>query len=277
LVAKAIRKSRVGINDPSRPIGSFIFMGPTGVGKTELAKSLARSLFNSEKELIRFDMSEYSEKHSVSKLIGSPPGYVGYEEGGKLTEAVRRKPYSILLFDEVEKSHQEVFNLFLQILDDGRITDSQGRTVNFKNTVIIMTSNIGSGLVLEGKENEEAMMKELQGFFRPEFLNRLDEIVTFKSLSSNDIALIVEKELKELFDRLKEKEYLISATKDVVIKIAKEGADPLFGARPIKRYISRHIENIIVDKIIDDDLKTGKLYQISIENDKFVIKGKAVS
>lgn len=277
LVSKAIRKSRVGINDPNKPIGTFVFMGPTGVGKTELAKSLARILFNSEKELIRFDMSEFSEKHSVSKLIGSPPGYIGYEEGGKLTEAVRRKPYSILLFDEIEKANNEVFNLFLQILDDGIITDSQGRTVNFKNTVVIMTSNIGSNLILEGKNNEKELFKELQSFFRPEFINRIDEIVTFQSLSPNIVSQIIQKELSELNERLKEKEYLVSYSKEVIIKIGKEGFDPLFGARPLKRYISRHIENLIVDFIIDNSMKTNEEYEIIVENNKFKIIEKRIS
>ncbi len=277
LVANAIRKSRVGLNDPSRPIGSFIFMGPTGVGKTQVAKSLAKIMFNSEKEMLRFDMSEYSEKHSVSKLIGSPPGYIGYEEGGKLTEAVRRKPYSILLFDEVEKAHAEVFNLFLQMLDDGHLTDSQGRKVNFKNTIIIMTTNIGSNILLNGKLNQEKALEELQSFFRPELLNRIDEIVQFNSLTMNNIAQIVQIELDKLQQRLREQGFLVTFNENVIEKIAKEGYDPLFGARPIKRYISRHIENLIVNKLIEEEISLDKRYQISLKKDHFIIKEAVIN
>ncbi len=271
LVSNAVRKSRVGINDPNKPIASFVFMGPTGVGKTELAKALAKVMFNSEKELIRFDMTEYGEKQSVSKLIGSPPGYVGYEEGGRLTEAVRRKPYSVLLFDEVEKANPEVFNIFLQILDDGRLTDSQGRTVNFKNTIIIMTSNLGSEKIMEGNTDAQELFKELYKFFKPEFLNRVDETVTFNKLSVQDVSLITTKEMNNLINRLKEQEYYFKFDDQVVLKITTEGSDEQFGARPIKRYISRNIENLIVDKVLDNEITKGTHYSITVEKDEFVI------
>ncbi len=271
LVSNAVRKSRVGINDPNKPIASFVFMGPTGVGKTELAKALAKVMFNSEKELIRFDMTEYGEKQSVSKLIGSPPGYVGYEEGGRLTEAVRRKPYSVLLFDEVEKANPEVFNIFLQILDDGRLTDSQGRTVNFKNTIIIMTSNLGSEKIMEGNTDAQELFKELYKFFKPEFLNRVDDTVTFNKLSVQDVSLITTKEMERLINRLKEQEYYFKFDDQVVLKITTEGSDEQFGARPIKRYISRNIENLIVDKVLDNEITKGTHYNITVEDDKFVI------
>ncbi len=277
LVSNAIKKSRIGINDPNKPIGSFIFLGPTGVGKTEVAKSLARTLFNSEKELIRFDMSEYSEKHSVSKLIGSPPGYIGYEEGGRLTEAVRKIPYSILLLDEIEKANSDVFNLFLQILDDGHITDSQGRVVNFKNTIIIMTSNVGSELILKKDIASQKVIEELGKFFRPEFLNRVDEIITFNTLSSNDISLIVEKELKELSIRMKKKDYLVTFDNNVISKIASEGIDPLFGARPLKRYISRNIENLLVKNIIEEKIQHETKYYITLEKNEFVIRKQVLN
>ncbi|NQX83395.1 MAG: AAA family ATPase [Mycoplasmataceae bacterium] len=276
VVTNAIRKSRVGINDPSKPIGSFVFMGPTGVGKTELAKALAKVMFNSEKDLLRFDMTEYGEKQSVSKLIGSPPGYVGYEEGGRLTEAVRRKPYSVILFDEVEKAHPEVFNVFLQILDDGILTDSQGRTVNFKNTIIIMTSNLGSDKIMAGNTDSQELFKELYKFFKPEFLNRVDETVTFNKLSKNDVALITKKELETLQERLKEQEYYFKFGKEVITKISKEGADDEFGARPIKRYISKNIENLIVDKILENEISKDNKYEITIENNSFLIKEEEI-
>ncbi len=272
LVSNAVRKSRVGINDPNKPIASFVFMGPTGVGKTELAKALARVMFNSERELIRFDMTEYGEKQSVAKLIGSPPGYVGYEEGGRLTEAVRRKPYSVLLFDEVEKANPEVFNIFLQILDDGRLTDSQGRTVNFKNTIIIMTSNLGSEKIMEGNTDAQELFKELYKFFKPEFLNRVDDTVTFNKLSLKNISLIAKKEMQSLMNRLKEQEYYFKFDDQVLLKITKEGSDEQFGARPIKRYISKNIENLIVDKVLDDEVEKGTHYEITVDNDEFIIE-----
>ncbi|BDU67574.1 MAG: chaperone protein ClpB [Candidatus Tyloplasma litorale] len=271
IVSNAIRKSRIGINDPTKPIGSFIFMGPTGVGKTELAKSLAKILFNSEKELIRFDMSEYSEKQSIAKLIGSPPGYIGYEEGGRLTEAVRRKPYSVLLFDEIEKANYEIFNIFLQILDDGILTDSQGRVVNFKNTIIIMTSNIGSDKIIKGNVKNQELFNELYKIFKPEFLNRVDETVAFNKLSKNDVSLITKKELNDLSDRLKTQDYYFSFGEDAVLKISKEGFDEEFGARPIKRYISKNIENLIVDKILDSKIKKDVRYEIILNNNNFKI------
>lgn len=271
LVSNAVRKSRVGINDPNKPIASFVFMGPTGVGKTELAKALAKIMFNSEKDLIRFDMTEYATKETVSKLIGSPPGYIGYEEGGRLTEAVRKKPYSVLLFDEVEKANPEVFNIFLQILDDGILTDSQGRTVNFKNTIIIMTSNLGSEKIMEGNSDYQDLFKELYKFFKPEFLNRVDDTITFNKLSKNDIAMITKKEMDKLISRLKDQEFYFSFGDEVVLKISKEGFDEQFGARPIKRFISKNIENLIVDKILDNEIEKGNHYQIIVEDDKFNI------
>ncbi len=277
LVSNAVRKSRVGINDPSKPIASFVFMGPTGVGKTELAKALAKVMFNSERELIRFDMTEYGEKQSVSKLIGSPPGYVGYEEGGRLTEAVRRKPYSVLLFDEVEKANPEVFNIFLQILDDGRLTDSQGRTVNFKNTIIIMTSNLGSEKIMEGNTDAQELFKELYKFFKPEFLNRVDDTVTFNKLSRKDIAMITKKEMNILMDRLKEQEYYFSFGEEVIVKISKEGSDDQFGARPIKRYISKNIENLIVDKVLDGEVEKDNKYEIIVEDNQFTIIDEVIN
>ncbi len=277
LVSNAVRKSRVGINDPNKPIASFVFMGPTGVGKTELAKALARVMFNSEKELIRFDMTEYGEKQSVSKLIGSPPGYVGYEEGGRLTEAVRRKPYSVLLFDEVEKANPEVFNIFLQILDDGRLTDSQGRTVNFKNTIIIMTSNLGSEKIMEGNSDAQELFKELYKFFKPEFLNRVDDTVTFNKLTKKDIGSITKKELNVLMNRLKKQEYYFTFGEEVILKISKEGSDEQFGARPIKRFISKNIENMIVDKILDGEIIKGNKYEIIVEDNEFKIIDEVIN
>ncbi len=277
LVSNAVRKSRVGINDPNKPIASFVFMGPTGVGKTELAKALARVMFNSEKELIRFDMTEYGEKQSVSKLIGSPPGYVGYEEGGRLTEAVRRKPYSVLLFDEVEKANPEVFNIFLQILDDGRLTDSQGRTVNFKNTIIIMTSNLGSEKIMEGNSDAQELFKELYKFFKPEFLNRVDDTVTFNKLTKKDIGSITKKELNILMNRLKKQEYYFTFGEEVILKISKEGSDEQFGARPIKRFISKNIENMIVDKILDGEIIKGNKYEIIVEDNEFKIIDEVIN
>jgi ATP-dependent Clp protease ATP-binding subunit ClpB len=253
LVSDAVIRARAGIKDPKRPIGSFIFLGPTGVGKTELARALAETLFDSEENIIRFDMSEYMEKHSVSRLVGAPPGYVGYEEGGQLTEAVRRKPYSVVLFDEIEKAHQDVFNILLQILDDGRVTDSQGRMVNFKNTVIIMTSNIGSPHLLEGidKQGEikeatrELVMKELHQHFRPEFLNRVDEVVLFKPLTLDEVKIIVSLQIRTLVNRLAERNIKISLSNEALQFIAEAGYEPAFGARPLKRYIQRHLETKI--------------------------------
>ncbi|MGD6833817.1 ATP-dependent chaperone ClpB [Sutcliffiella halmapala] len=272
LVSEAVLRARAGIKDPNRPIGSFIFLGPTGVGKTELAKSLAQSLFDDESHIIRMDMSEYMEKHAVSRLIGAPPGYVGYDEGGQLTEAVRRKPYSVVLLDEIEKAHPDVFNILLQLLDEGRITDSQGKTVDFKNTVIIMTSNIGSHFLLEGEITEETkdrVLQQLKAHFRPELLNRIDDTVIFSPLSKNDIGLIVEKLINELQKRLESKHLQLKITEEAKRHIADRAFDPVFGARPLKRFIQKHIETLIAKEIIKGsiqdfqeiiiDLQAGKL------------------
>ncbi|WP_462408972.1 ATP-dependent chaperone ClpB [Neobacillus sp. Marseille-QA0830] len=272
LVADAVLRARAGIKDPNRPIGSFLFLGPTGVGKTELAKALAEALFDSEEHIIRIDMSEYMEKHAVSRLIGAPPGYVGYEEGGQLTEAVRRQPYSVILMDEIEKAHPEVFNILLQALDDGRITDSQGRVVDFKNTVIIMTSNIGSQFLLERSEDEseisgsarEKVMGQLRAHFRPEFLNRIDETILFKPLSLGEIKNIVVKMLKELQNRLKEQQIHITIAEDAKEFIAVNGFDPIYGARPLKRYIQRNIETKLAREIIAGKVHDGSTVQISV-------------
>ncbi|MEH7524265.1 ATP-dependent chaperone ClpB [Bacillus sp. JJ1503] len=280
LVSDAVLRARAGIKDPNRPIGSFIFLGPTGVGKTELAKALAQSLFDSEEHIIRIDMSEYMEKHAVSRLIGAPPGYVGYEEGGQLTEAVRRKPYSVILLDEIEKAHPEVFNILLQMLDDGRITDSQGRTVDFKNTVIIMTSNIGSQYLLErvsGEEyiNEETrnnVMSTLRGHFRPEFLNRVDEITLFKPLALTEIKEIVSKLIKQLQERLSDQHIRLNISETAKEYIAENGFDPVYGARPLKRFIQRNVETILARRIISGDIKDYSEVSITIENDELTVK-----
>ncbi|QGS51780.1 ATP-dependent Clp protease ATP-binding subunit [Spiroplasma tabanidicola] len=274
-VSEAILRSRSGIKDPSKPIGSFLFLGPTGVGKTEVARSLAKQLFSSEKKMIRLDMSEYMEKHSVSKLIGSPPGYVGYEEGGRLTEAVRRNPYSIVLFDEVEKAHPDVFNVLLQILDDGRITDSLGKTIDFKNTIIIMTSNIGSDYLMTTEPeliDEKEIENMLKKFFRPEFLNRIDNIVRFNPLSKEVIREIIEKTLIELKERITENgEYIINFSETSVEKILKEGYDRDFGARPIKRYIEKNIETVIAKSIVSSEIEPKRNYVLDVQNDHFVV------
>ena len=272
LVSEAIIRARAGIKDPNRPIGSFIFIGPTGVGKTEVAKTLAYELFDDERHMVRIDMSEYMEPHSVARLIGSPPGYVGYDEGGQLTEAVRRNPYSIVLFDEIEKAHRDVLNILLQILDDGRITDSQGRTVDFKNTIIIMTSNLGSDYILNNDDNvEESVMRELKSNFKPEFINRIDEIIIFKSLSKNVIYDILDKIIREIENRLKDKKISINLTKEAKDYIINSSYDEKFGARPIKRYVQRNIESLIANEIILDHIKYGQTITIDIKNDKFEI------
>jgi ATP-dependent Clp protease ATP-binding subunit ClpB len=274
VVAESILRSRAGVKDPSKPVGSFLFLGPTGVGKTEVARSLALQLFASEKKMIRFDMSEYMEKASVSKLIGSPPGYVGYEEGGRLTEQVRRNPYSIVLFDEVEKAHPDVFNLMLQILDDGRLTDSLGKTIDFKNTIIIMTSNIASEYLLNTEHemiDDEVIQKELQRHFRPELLNRIDSIITFNSLSKEVIMEIIDRQLTLLQNKLmSEQDYQIKFTEASIKKIVDEGYDKQFGARPIKRYIEKNIETMIAMAIIKNELEKNKTYVIDVKNDEFV-------
>jgi len=271
LVSDAIIRARAGIKDPNRPIGSFIFLGPTGVGKTELAKALALELFDDERHMVRIDMSEYMESFSVSRLIGAPPGYVGYDEAGELTEAVRRNPYSIVLFDEIEKAHKDVFNILLQILDDGRITDSQGRTVDFKNTIIIMTSNIGSEHILEGKDNN-IVLEELKKYFKPEFINRIDEIIMFNSLNKDILSGIIDKIIKEINVRLEDKHISIKLTDKAKKYIIDNSYDPAYGARPVKRYISKNIETLIAYYLIDTNSKANKELTIDVENDKFEIK-----
>ncbi|NMH73732.1 ATP-dependent chaperone ClpB [Bacillus sp. RO2] len=280
LVSEAVIRARAGIKDPNRPIGSFIFLGPTGVGKTELARALAQSLFDSEEQIIRIDMSEYMEKHAVSRLIGAPPGYVGYEEGGQLTEAVRRKPYSVILLDEVEKAHPEVFNILLQMLDDGRITDSQGKTVDFKNTVIIMTSNIGSPILLEHagdeltEDTKEKVFQQLRGHFRPELLNRIDDTVIFSPLSKNEIGLIVEKLIKDLQKRLEDKHLTLTLSDEAKRFIADSAYDPVFGARPLKRFIQKHIETLIAKEIIRGSIQDFQQIIIDVEGGKLIIRDK---
>ena len=270
LVSEAILRSKAGIKDPTKPIGSFLFLGPTGVGKTELAKTLAASLFDDENNMVRIDMSEYMEKVSVARLIGAPPGYVGYEEGGQLTEAVRRKPYSVVLFDEIEKAHPDVFNVLLQVLDDGRITDSQGRTVDFKNTIIILTSNIGSSYLLNGideqgnisDEARENTMADLRASFRPEFLNRLDEIILFKPLTKDNISGIISLLIDELNARLKEKELRVELTPKAMQFIADAAYEPAFGARPLKRYLQKNVETLLAKKILSDEVHMGETITI---------------
>jgi ATP-dependent Clp protease ATP-binding subunit ClpB len=278
-VSEAILRSRAGISDPGKPIGSFLFMGPTGVGKTELAKALAEALFDDEHNIIRLDMSEYMEKHSVSRLIGAPPGYVGYEEGGQLTEAVRRRPYAVILFDEVEKAHPDVFNVLLQVLDDGRVTDSQGRTVDFKNTIIILTSNIGSGDILEGLENgeitaetKESVMSQLRMSFRPEFLNRLDEIVFYKPLTKDVIFPIIDLMIVELQRRLRQRQLDVTVTDKAKELIMREGYDPVYGARPLKRFIQKHLETLIARKIIAENTEPYTTFSVDCAGDELIIK-----
>lgn len=273
LVSDAILRSRAGINDPNRPIGSFIFLGPTGVGKTEVAKTLAYELFDDERHMVRIDMSEYMESHSVSRLVGAPPGYVGYDEGGQLTEAVRRNPYSIVLFDEIEKAHKDVFNILLQILDDGRITDSQGRTVDFKNTIIIMTSNLGSEYILEGKENaNELVMEELRHTFKPEFINRIDEIVIFNSLNENTVYDILDKLINDLQNRLSNINIKLNFSDKVKKFIIDSSYDVRFGARPLKRFLSKNVETLIATAIIQNKIKPNMEVNFDVENDKIIIK-----
>ena len=275
LVSEAIIRARSGIKDPNKPIGSFIFLGPTGVGKTEVAKSLAYELFDDERHMIRIDCSEYMESFNVSRLVGAPPGYVGYDEGGELTEAVRRNPYSIVLFDEIEKAHKDVFNILLQILDDGRLTDSQGRLVDFKNTIIIMTSNLGSEYILDNEDNaNELVMNELKNTFRPELINRIDEIIVFNSLKQDVIGEIVDKVIKELNDRLQQNYIRVEITNTVREKIIEEAYDPRYGARPIKRYITKNIENLIAHKLIDENMKVGTTLIVDIKDNEFIVSTK---
>ena len=289
-VAKAIKRGRVGLKDPKRPIGSFLFLGPTGVGKTELSKALAECLFGDENSMIRIDMSEYMEPHSVSKLIGSPPGYVGFDEGGQLTEKIRRKPYSVILFDEIEKAHPDVMNMLLQILEDGRLTDSQGRTVNFKNTVIIMTSNIGARLITDKKslgftnakeaedsqkeyeDTKKEVMQVLKKELRPEFINRIDEIIVFHKLNDEEISKIIDIMLDDVIKRLKTQKYSIEIEKDVKELIAKQGIDKSFGARPLRRTIQNMLEDTLAEQILDGKLQKNKLAVVGTEGDKIVVK-----
>lgn len=281
-VTDAILRSKAGIKDPTKPIGSFLFLGPTGVGKTELAKTLAENLFDDEQNMVRIDMSEYMEKYSVSRLIGAPPGYVGYEEGGQLTEAVRRKPYSVVLFDEIEKAHPDVFNVLLQVLDDGRITDSQGRTVDFKNTILIMTSNIGSPYLLEGidekgevkPEAEEMVMNDLRGHFRPEFLNRLDEIIMFKPLTKDNIGMIVDLMVQELDKRLSDQELSLKLTDSARSHVIEEGYDPVYGARPLKRYLQKYVETLAARKILSGNVHAGDTLVLDVQDGNFIVKVK---
>lgn len=282
-VFEAILRSKAGIKDPTKPIGSFLFLGPTGVGKTELAKALAAGLFDNEQNMVRIDMSEYMEKYSVSRLIGAPPGYVGYDEGGQLTEAVRRKPYSVILFDEIEKAHPDVFNVLLQVLDDGRITDSQGRTVDFKNTIIILTSNIGSSYLLEGiddngdinPQNVNLVMEDLRAHFRPEFLNRLDEIIMFKPLTKGNIRNIIDLLIKDLNKRLEDKELHLELTEAAIDFITEEAYDPLYGARPLKRYLQKHVETLTAKLILSDAVHQTDTIVIDVENGALTARRKS--
>jgi ATP-dependent Clp protease ATP-binding subunit ClpB len=275
VVANAILRGRAGINDPNKPIGTFLFLGSTGVGKTELAKALAFELFNSDKSIVRFDMSEYMEKHSLSKLIGAPPGYVGYEQAGGLTEAVRRRPYTVLLFDEIEKAHPDILNLLLQVLDDGRLKDAQGHEVNFKNTVIIMTSNIGAQEILDGKK--EKALEELKTYMKPEFINRIDEVVVFNSLGKDVVDDIIIKLLNELAERLNQQDLKVSFDKTLIAKIANEAYDLMYGARPLKRYISKNVENLLAQEILAKMMSKNKKYIISVKENKILIEEKKLS
>ncbi len=281
-VSESILRARAGLKDENRPIGSFIFLGPTGVGKTELAKALSESLFDSEKNMIRIDMSEYMEKHAVSRLVGAPPGYVGYDEGGQLTEAVRRKPYSVVLFDEIEKAHPDVFNILLQLLDDGRLTDNQGRTVDFKNTIIIMTSNIGSSQLIENiqpdgsidEKTKEDVENQLKNYFRPEFLNRIDDIVVFSPLTEDQIVSIIELSLKGLERRLSEREIILSLTEEGKRFIAKNSYDPAYGARPVKRYLQKNIETALASKLIQGEITDGDTVVINSDGEQLIFEVK---
>jgi ATP-dependent Clp protease ATP-binding subunit ClpB len=272
LVTEAVWRARAGIKDPHKPIGSFLFLGPTGVGKTELAKALAAQLFDSEEHFIRIDMSEYMEKHSVSRLVGAPPGYIGFEEGGQLTEAVRRNPYSVILLDEIEKAHPDVANILLQALDDGRITDSQGRNVNFTNTVIIMTSNIGSDLLLNGEANEDVIMRALRTHFKPELLNRMDEIITFHPLSNQHFSLIAKKYIEQLKERVSTQSVNLQVDQSVIDWVVEHGVDAQFGARPLKRFVQRHVETVVAQLLLSKEISENQNVYLTIENDELVVK-----
>jgi len=274
-ISRAIKRNKAGLSDQNRPIGSFMFLGPTGVGKTESAKALATFLFDSDKSLIRFDMSEYMEKHAVSRLVGAPPGYVGYEEGGQLTEAVRRKPYSVLLFDEIEKAHPDVFNIMLQVLDDGRLTDNKGVTIDFKNTIIILTSNIASDKIMElhdPKDRESAVKDELKRHFKPEFLNRLDDIVIFNPLGLEEITKIVDILFASIKKKLIERDINIELSESAKSYIGKEGFDPVYGARPLKRALYEEVEDRLADLILSDKIKEGDSVVFDVENGEIVAK-----
>jgi ATP-dependent Clp protease ATP-binding subunit ClpB len=276
-VSNAVRRSRAGLSDPNRPSGSFLFLGPTGVGKTELCKALAEFLFDTEDAMVRIDMSEFMEKHSVARLIGAPPGYVGYEEGGYLTEAVRRKPYSVILLDEVEKAHPDVFNVLLQVLEDGRLTDSQGRTVDFRNTVVVMTSNLGSAQIQELAGDVEAQraaaMDAIGQHFRPEFINRIDEVVVFEPLGKEQIAGIADIQLNRLRQRLAERDLNLELSGEAVEKLIAVGYDPVYGARPLKRAIQRWIENPLAQRILAGDFEPGAVIKAGVEGDEFSFTG----
>jgi ATP-dependent Clp protease ATP-binding subunit ClpB len=279
-VANAVRRARAGLQDPNRPIGSFLFLGPTGVGKTELTKALAEFLFDDERAMVRIDMSEFMEKHAVSRLIGAPPGYVGYDEGGVLTEAVRRRPYQVILFDEVEKAHEDVFHILLQVLDDGRLTDGQGRTVDFKNTIIVLTSNLGSEILAAQPEGEPAaivqgqVMQVVRRHFRPEFLNRLDEIILFRRLQRSDMATIVQIQLERLRERLNERKIELVVDRSAVDWLASEGYDSIYGARPLKRVIQRNLENPLAEMVLLGTIGEGKAVTISGAPDGLRINGE---
>lgn len=284
-VSDAVLRSRAGLQDPNRPLGSFLFLGPTGVGKTELAKALAENLFDSEDHMVRIDMSEYMEKHSVSRLVGAPPGYVGYEEGGQLTEAVRRNPYTIILLDEIEKAHPDVFNILLQVLDDGRLTDSKGRLVDFKNTVLIMTSNIGSQVLLEGvtadgeipEATKEQVLSLLRGHFKPEFLNRIDDTILFTPLSLEDVKGIVEKIVQHLSQRLEEQDIQLAITEDAKSWIAEKAYEPQYGARPLKRFITREVETPLAKEIIAGRVMPKTKVSIELFDDQLVFQNEPIN
>jgi ATP-dependent Clp protease ATP-binding subunit ClpB len=283
VVADAVRRARAGLQDPNRPIGSFLFLGPTGVGKTELCKALAEFLFDDEHAMIRVDMSEYMEKHSVARLIGAPPGYVGYDEGGTLTEAVRRRPYQVILFDEVEKAHNDVFNILLQVLEDGRLTDGQGHTVDFRNTIIVLTSNLGSeylAALLEGQPAEAArdqVMEVVRRSFRPEFLNRLDEIILFNRLGRNEMKRIVDIQLKHLQKLLEDRKIVLKIDDTAKSWLANTGYDPVYGARPLKRVIQRHLQNPLATMLLSGAIKDGDTVEASVRDGQLVINGNKLA